>query len=46
LKATAIDLQALFRGEDPFSSATAQVSRDDANIASSKPNDFKDFGEQ
>ena len=46
LKATAIDLQALFRGEDPFSPATAQVSRDDANITGSKPNDFKDFGEQ
>ena len=45
LNATAIDLDALYRGEDPFKgAATAHVAYD--QIASSKPNDFKDFSEQ
>ena len=46
LKATQIDLEALYRGEDPFKGA-AHANGDDSerNIASSKPNDFKDFGE-
>jgi hypothetical protein len=40
-KATHVDLPALFDGKDPFA-----PSEPKDNVASSKPNDFKDFGEQ
>jgi hypothetical protein len=40
-EATHVDLPALFDGKDPFASSEPKD-----NIASSKPNDFKDFGEQ
>jgi hypothetical protein len=49
LDAVQIDLAALFRNEDPFKGpAHAQVASNgnDDKIAGSKPNDFKDFGEQ
>jgi hypothetical protein len=38
---THVDLPALFDGKDPFA-----PSEPKENIASSKPNDFKDFGEK
>jgi len=40
-KATQVDLAVLFDGNDPFAPSELKD-----NIASSKPNDFKDFGEK
>ena len=46
LKATQIDLEALYRSEDPFKGPATVAVADEDQIASSKPNDFKDFGEE
>jgi hypothetical protein len=46
LKATQIDLEALYRSEDPFKGPATVAVADKDQIASSKPNDFKDFGEE
>ena len=46
LKATQIDLEALYRSEDPFKGPATGAVADEDQIASSKPDDFKDFGEE
>ena len=46
LKATQIDLEALYRSEDPFKGPATVAVADEDQIASSQPNDFKDFGEE
>ena len=45
-QATQINLEALYRSEDPFKGPATVAVADEDQIASSKPDDFKDFGEE